>query len=147
MSLLSGHRLDHLRSAATLMLRVAFGVHFMMSSYPEVFSASAQREFAQFLASMHVPFPLASAYLCHYTEFFGGLALVLGVAVRFITVPLIINFLVAVFVAQWGKPYTDQFQAIQALIVCVFFCLHGAGAFSVDRLAGLDASTAATESV
>lgn len=127
-------RMDRMSPAAYLLLRVVFGIHFMYCSYPEVFSPSAQREFAKFLSSIHVPFPLFSAYLCHYTEFFGGLAMVLGIALRFITVPLIINFSVAVFVAQWGKPYKDQFQAIQALIVCLFFFIHGAGFLSCDEL-------------
>jgi putative oxidoreductase len=133
MAILDSH-LNQMKPMGFLLLRAIFGIHFMLSSYPEVFSSSAQREFAGFLSSIHVPFPLVSAYLCHYTEFFGGLVLVLGLALRYTTIPLIINFSVAVFVAQWGKPYKDQFQAIQALIVCLFFFINGAGSLSIDRL-------------
>lgn len=67
-----------------------------------------------------------------FTEFFGGIALILGIAVRPTAFLLICNFLVAVFWAGWGKPYKDTFQAIQLLAVGCFCLFHGSGAISID---------------
>lgn len=122
------------QSAGALFIRVAFGVHLIRSSYPEVFSPALLRDFAGDLASLGMPFPLAGAYACHITEFFGGIALILGLAVRPVAALLICNFTVAVFWAGWGKPYKDTFQAIQLLAVACFALFHGAGAFSFDHL-------------
>ena len=124
--------LDRHKSYGAVFIRLAFGVHLVRSSYPEVFDPSAQREFASYLASIGVPFPLVGSYLCHFAEFFGGLALILGLLVRPFGAVLVINFLVAIFVAQWGKPYKETFQAIQALAVALFSLVNGAGALSND---------------
>ena len=124
------------RSAGAVFIRIAFGFHLMRSSYPEVFSPALLRDFAGYLSSIGMPFPLAGAYACHITEFFGGIALILGIAVRPVACLLICNFTVAVFWAGWGKPYKDTFQAIQLLAVAWFALFHGAGAFSLDGLLG-----------
>lgn len=125
--------LDTHRDKAALALRLAFGAHLMFVS-THLFSPAGQREFAGYLASIHVPFPLVSAYLAHITEFFGGLALILGLLVRPAAAALAFNFLVAVGVALKGQPYAKQAPAIQMLAVALFFIVNGAGAWSLDRL-------------
>lgn len=125
--------LDTHREKAPLALRLAFGAHLMFVS-THLFSPAGQRAFAEYLASIHVPYPLLSAYLAHATEFFGGLALVLGILVRPAAAALVFNFLVAVGVALQGQPYAKQAPAIQMLAVSLFFLVNGAGAWSLDRL-------------
>ncbi len=120
------------RDKAALFLRLAFGAHLMFVS-TELFDPAGQREFAAYLASIQVPFPLMSAYLAHVTEFFGGLALVLGLLVRPAAVALVFNFLVAVGVALKGQPYAKQAPAIQMLAVSLFFLVYGAGAWSLEE--------------
>lgn len=125
--------LDTHRDKAALALRLAFGAHLMVVS-THLFSPGGQREFAGYLASIHVPFPLLSAYLAHVTEFFGGLALVVGLLVRPAAAALVFTFLVAVGVALKGQPYAKQAPAIQMLAVSLFFLVHGAGVWSLDGL-------------
>ncbi len=125
--------LDTHQDKAALALRLAFGAHLMFVS-THLFSSAGQREFAGYLASIYVPFPLLSAYLAHVTEFFGGLALVVGLWVRPAAAALVFNFLVAVGVALKGQPYAKQAPAIQMLAVSLFFLVHGAGAWSLDGL-------------
>ncbi len=125
------------REYGAVFIRVAFGIHLIRASYHEMFSLAAQREFAAYLATLGIPFPLLGAYLCHIAEFGGGIALILGLFIRPACFVLVLNFLVAVFVAQSGKPYREQFQAIHILAVALFGLFNGAGALSVDRfLAG-----------
>jgi uncharacterized membrane protein YphA (DoxX/SURF4 family) len=48
-----------------------------------------------------LPFPTLLAYLAAYTEAIGALLLLLGLATRWITVPLMITMLVAIFAVHW----------------------------------------------
>ena len=48
-----------------------------------------------------LPFPTVLAYLAAYTEFFGALLLLIGLAVRWISIPLMVTMLVAIFAVHW----------------------------------------------
>lgn len=48
-----------------------------------------------------LPFPELMAWLAALTEFGGGIALLLGVAVRFFSIPLMVTMLVAAFAVHW----------------------------------------------
>ena len=48
-----------------------------------------------------LPFPALMAYLAAYTEVIGAVLLALGLATRWISIPLIVTMLVAVFAVHW----------------------------------------------
>ena len=48
-----------------------------------------------------LPFPALMAYLAAYTEVIGAMLLALGLATRWISIPLIVTMLVAVFAVHW----------------------------------------------
>ena len=48
-----------------------------------------------------LPFPALMAYMAAYTEVFGAVLLALGLATRWISIPLIVTMLVAVFAVHW----------------------------------------------
>lgn len=50
-----------------------------------------------------LPFPTLMAYLATYTEVIGALLLLVGFAVRWISVPLMITMLVAIFAVHWDN--------------------------------------------
>ena len=50
-----------------------------------------------------LPAPMLMAILAASAELFGGLALLIGVAVRWFTIPLMITMLVAIFAVHWDK--------------------------------------------
>jgi len=50
-----------------------------------------------------LPFPTLLAYLAAYTEAIGALLLLLGLATRWITVPLMVTMLVAIFAVHWDN--------------------------------------------
>lgn len=50
-----------------------------------------------------LPFPALMAHLAAYTEAIGALLLLLGLATRWISIPLIITMLVAIFAVHWDN--------------------------------------------
>ena len=53
--------------------------------------------------SLGLPAPQVMAVLAAFTELFGGIALLFGIAVRWFSVPLIVTMLVAIFAVHWDK--------------------------------------------
>ena len=91
----------------------------------------------EFLKSLNVPVPGVSAVLAACAEFFGGVALIFGLAVRLATLPMIFTMLVAVFVA-----HKDAFDAQKGgmeyaltLAVMLFaLTIMGPGRLTLPRL-------------
>lgn len=81
------------REWALLALRVAVGFGFAAHG-----SAKLERgpeHFATILAALGAPLPLAAAWLTVVVELLGGVCLMLGAAVRKVSLPLIVVMLVA----------------------------------------------------
>ncbi len=79
-------------------------------------------------------FPAEMAYLTMLAEFFGGLALAAGLLTRPVALAIVINFLVAGFIAHAADPYDRKELPFLFLAVSTMFLCVGAGRFSVDRL-------------
>jgi putative oxidoreductase len=58
---------------------------------------------AWFEQSLHLPFPELMAFLAASTEFFGGIALLIGFATRWVSLPLMFTMLVAAFSVHWSN--------------------------------------------
>jgi putative oxidoreductase len=87
-----------------------------------------------------IPFPAFNAALSGYTEFLGGLLVMLGLLTRFVSLPLAFNMLVAI-VSVKMKSVTDLSGFVELdepLYGLVFFWMFfsGAGLASVDELIG-----------
>lgn len=97
---------------------------------------------AEYFASLGIPFPHAQAALAASVECFGGLLLLLGLASRLVSIPLMILLTVA-----YGTADLDALRAIFSepdkftgaaeflflfAVVIVFVCRPGA--FSLDAL-------------
>ncbi len=53
--------------------------------------------------SLNLPFPLIMAYLAGLTEYLGAFLLLIGLATRLTSIPLIITMLVAIFAVHWDN--------------------------------------------
>lgn len=86
---------------------------------------------------MGLPFPALNAYLATATECIGVICLVLGLGMRFITIPLMITMLVAIKTVHWenGFPAGDNGFEIPFYYIIFLFTLliYGAGKFSIDN--------------
>lgn len=133
---------------APLFLRLIVGSGFIVHGYAKI--SRGTRGFEKLLMQTRVPFPHMNAMVVPFIELAGGIAILAGIYVSIVAVPLIITMLVAMFTVQvhygfspvntigltptgpkFGPPgYEINLLYIAGLISLIF---TGAGIFSVDR--------------
>lgn len=93
-------------SNALLILRLALGIVMFAHGAQKLFGwygGPGPDGFLGWMASMGVPAPLA--WLAIVVEFFGGIAVVLGVLARLAALGFAVNMLVATFVVHWKNGF------------------------------------------
>lgn len=119
------------KSCALLVLRLAAGIIFVLHGYGKLFGhAPGMEMFTGMVGNLGFPAAGAFAYLAALTEFIGGIALILGVAVR-IAAPLLAIVMLVAFVAvkKLGLPAGDPDLALLAIVVALG--MMGPGRYSV----------------
>ena len=139
---------DHsspLQSFVLLALRLTWGWQLLESGYGHL--THVQKTVEAF-KGWGVPLPELNVYISGTTELVGGALLVLGLATRLMSVPLVFNFLVAFATASrdtlrqlFAGPHRldgyDSFindSAFPMLILALIMIAFGPGGVSVDRL-------------
>ena len=132
-----------------LPLRLVIGIGFMAHGWAKF--SRGPSGFAKLLTHIGAPVPETTAWVSTFVELLGGLAIIVGAFVEFVSVPLIVMMLVAMFTVhlkygfssintigltpsgpQFGPPgYEVNLLYIAGLLSLI---LGGAGALSVDRL-------------
>lgn len=128
--------LSRYRDIGVLVIRLAFGFQLIRVSYTyALFPAENIPGFVDYLTSLGVPFPTPGAYLATYTEFVGGILLLLGLYTRWTAVFLIVNFSVAFGVAHIsiGDTYQNTFPSLNLLAVSIFLLLNGPGRYALTK--------------
>jgi putative oxidoreductase len=126
-----------MRSWGITVLRVVVGVVFLMHGGQKFFMGF--HNVAGFLASLRIPLPQAAAIALTLLEFFGGMALVLGLFTRTVALLLAFDMAVAVLLVHLKKgffsPAGFEFPlTLLAATLCLAF--SGSGVASVDRMIG-----------
>ena len=130
-----------LRSPLLLAVRLFWGWQFFLTGKGKLMDLAKT---TQFFESLGIPFPHAQAVLAGSVECFGGLLLLIGLATRLISVPLMILLTVAYLTADidrvraiFGDPdkfvTADEFLFLFTVVIIFVF---GPGAFSLDALIG-----------
>lgn len=129
-----------LHDVGLLLIRALPGVVFTYHGAQKVFGAFGGpgiEGFAGWLASMNVPMPTVNAWAAGLTEFVGGIALILGLGVRIVGLPLTVTMLVAAFMVH-GKAFSAQNNGMEYPLTLAFIAaglaLTGAGRVSLDAL-------------
>ncbi len=148
-----------MRSLGLLMLRLVFGSLVALHGFPKLFggpgkkvSPDAERVlgagFSQsmergglqnvvgMMQGMEVPAPQTLAAVHAGTEFFGGLALILGWHTRLASLALIINYATAIRKVHWDKGILGEGGAELPLALIgglLTLFLAGPGKLSLDR--------------
>jgi len=115
---------------ALLLLRLSVGTVFVYHGSQKLFGwfgGHGMAGFAGFLGQLGVPFPELNAWLAASAEFFGGLALLLGLAVPLAALPLTITMLVAAFSAHSGFDITRGGNEYTLVLASVALALGLAG--------------------
>lgn len=116
-----------------LLIRAIVGIVFIYHGYHKLFGGL--RGFADALDAMGLPLPMVSAALAACAEFFGGLALLLGVATRIAVVPMVFTMIVAILTAHrhaFSLQHGGMEYALTLGVVMLGLGLTGAGRLSVD---------------
>ena len=122
-----------------LAIRLFWGWRFFQSGLEKFSNIGHVIEFFQ---SLSIPFPTINAYIAASIELIGGVSLMLGLASRLASIPLMIVMIVAMATAhhdallnvfQNPEEFTQQSPFIYFLVVLIVFAF-GPGAFSLDAL-------------
>ncbi len=118
-----------------LLMRLFVGYFFMETGWAKIHNLDA---FATRFAGWGIPHPAFNAALSAYTEFLGGALTILGLGMRFVSIPMIINMFVAILTVKLKNvggldDFAELDEPLYALsFVWLFF--SGAGWLSVDYL-------------
>lgn len=126
---------------APLALRIVLAAVFIAHGYPKLFKDFAGT--SSFLSGLGFKPGAFWAFILGVSEFFGGIALLLGVASRAVASLLIISMTVATLIKifKWKTPFTKmdalgwEFDALLLAGLIAIFLL-GSGSLSIDQFFG-----------
>jgi len=117
-----------------LVLRVGIGIAFVLHGFPKLFMGGAVG-LSKGLAATGIPGGLVAAYLAGGAEFFGGIALILGILTRPATAVMAFNMLIAlIFHLNKGDKFATYSHALESGIIFLGLLTSGPGKFSLDYL-------------
>lgn len=128
-----------LKSPLLLICRLYWGWLFMQAGLGKLHDID---KFAELLHSYHLPLVYLNAYLAAFTEFIGGVCLMLGFASRLVAIPLMVVLITAYATVHVESVFNffhtpAEFVAqspFNFLLICLFILTFGPGRFSVDYL-------------
>jgi len=118
-----------------LLMRLFVGFFFMETGWGKIHNLEG---FTTRFEQWGIPYPAFNAALSAYTEFLGGALTILGLVMRFVSIPMIINMIVAILAVKLKNvsgldDFVELDEPLYALsFVWLFF--SGAGWLSLDFL-------------
>lgn len=126
---------DSLDWLAPLLMRIYFGYFWTETGWGKIHNLDA---FAQRFVGWGIPYPHLSAALAGYTEWVGGILLMLGLFTRLVSIPLMFNMFVALVSVKMKEVTSidDFVEMDEVLYMFILFWLMmtGPGRVSVDHL-------------
>jgi putative oxidoreductase len=123
--------LNRLQPFALLVARLLLGAVMIAHGYKKVFGGFHGHQ--QFLGNLGIPAWMA--YLSTVTEFFGGIAIVLGALTRFVALAFLIEMAVAIVKVHWKNGFTGQggYEFPLALVTIAFGLIcYGGGPYGFN---------------
>jgi putative oxidoreductase len=106
---------DTMRSWGITLLRVTVGAVFVAHGGQKFFMGF--QNVAEMLNSLGIPQPTGAAILLTAVEFFGGLAMILGILTRYVAVMLAFDMSVAIIMYHWRNGFFAQHGGIEFPLV------------------------------
>jgi putative oxidoreductase len=128
--------LDRLQPLALLALRLILGVVMIGHGYGKVFHGGLAQH-VQRVSSLGLPGWWA--YLSAFTEFFGGMLLIVGLLTRLVSLAMLIDMFVAIWKIHWkngmfGKGGYELTLTLATIAFALIFL--GAGPIAIDAIRG-----------
>jgi len=126
--------LDRLEPLALMCMRFLLGAVMIGHGFNKVFHGGLARH-VHMVSSLGLPGWLA--YPSAFTEFFGGILLILGVATRFVSFAVLIDMAVAIWKVHWpnGMFGHGGYEFPLSLATIAFALISfGGGPIALDRL-------------
>jgi putative oxidoreductase len=128
-------RADSLDWLAPLAMRLVFGYFWLETGLGKLHNLAG---FTERFADWGIPFPHLSAALSAATDCVGGTLLMVGLFTRLVTIPMIVNMIVAIAVVAI-KPVTDlddfvELNEVLYILVLFWLMMAGPGRVSLDTL-------------
>src|ERR1700747_3100040 len=129
------HLLNGQEWIVQLLIRLFVGYFFMETGWAKLHNLDG---FARRFAGWGIPWPHFNATLSAYTEFIGGLLTIFGIGTRLVSIPMIINMLVAILKVNLMHVNTlDGFVELDEplyALAYLWLLISGPGWVSVDNL-------------
>ncbi len=126
--------LDKIGWLAPLLGRLSVGLLFMSTGWGKVHSLD---KVTHFFESLHIPAPAFNAVIVGYSELVCGTLLVLGLATRLATLPLIVSMVIAILTAKLSEIHGlfDLVGSEEFTYLCVLamIAIIGPGAVAMDH--------------
>jgi putative oxidoreductase len=126
--------------------RLTVGVVFIQSGWGKLQDLP---KVTGFFTELGIPFPAANAVLAASTEFFCGILVLIGLATRLATIPLIVTMIVAILTAKRKdlEGVTDLFglEEFAYIVLFAWICVAGPGKLAIDFLLGKRLDRAGTK--
>jgi putative oxidoreductase len=124
------------QSFGLAILRILVGIVFTAHGYQKLFGFGISGVQGMF-TKMAVPMPMITAPLVAGLEFFGGLALIVGLLTRLVALGLAIDMLGAIVLVHLANGFFLPMGYEFALLLCaasLTLVVGGAGSLSVDEM-------------
>ena len=129
------HTSIQLQHIGFTLLRISFGIMFLVFGYKKINSGATNlTQLGSAISYFGINYGyLLWGYLAAFTEFFGGIAYILGLWTRIISLPIIWLLIVAIqFHLQQNDPITIWFFPVLCLCIAISFFIAGSGIYSLD---------------
>jgi putative oxidoreductase len=126
--------LNSLQPLGALILRLALGLSMAVHGYQKVVPHGALNHHAHYIVTLGIPYWLG--YVSAFTEFVGGMLLVIGLLTRFAAALIAIDMLVALFTVGIHQGFGIYNYIIALAAIAIMLVFYGAGTVALDRKIG-----------
>jgi putative oxidoreductase len=129
--------LDRFQRCGATLMRVVLGAIMTTYGYHKVIPHGALDNFIHFVR--HLGLPAWLGYVAAFTEFFGGMLLIVGLLTRLVAFLVVIDLAVAIYKVNWHSgPMGNNsfFFPLACLAIALMLVFTGSGCLALDDLFG-----------